>query len=492
MKFFGRKVPGGKRRRVLVVASVFPIFAWGVLNLFFLTATGRGIVEKKISERFRVECRIGGLSWSPWAGVTISEVSLLPPEGCGQEEALAVVDEIALDLSWLSLAAGEKRWDRLEVHGVRVNLSVEALRAVMARFEAPVPVRTEVPQETDQRLTQEETPEEPEERPEDQVREAEKTAQKSEEKADEVDFSPVQPVDDFEGVVVFADVNFRFFSLRAPELAVVVERLEGEVPLWGGERQGRVEVGEVRLAAGSEELSESALSLPVVWRDREVVVDSGVMKVFGLDLRARALVRMAPGFPFGIQIDLPNQDLDFSPFFQRGPSPLEISGLRSRTVLQGYLLSPAAFAGNHASRFEALEFHDLTDGGETRFERGQAVVRATAAGVVMQDCRAIGDEDAILMNGFATFGGEAAATVRIVSSPERARSHEKRVRGTGRRWSLNFEPLVTPDRLYRDLRLEWRAGEWVIDLGEEGDWVAFWPALREVVGGRNTDFSTGS
>ena len=57
---------------------------------------------------------------------------------------------------------------------------------------------------------------------------------------------------------------------------------------------------------------------------------------------------------------------------------------------------------------------DPRDEGEIRFNRGTASFIATAAGVVAKDVRAIGEEDAILMNGFATAAGEASATLRVV------------------------------------------------------------------------------
>ncbi|MFT6862426.1 MAG: hypothetical protein ACJAVK_000984, partial [Akkermansiaceae bacterium] len=139
------------------------------------------------------------------------------------------------------------------------------------------------------------------------------------------------------------------------------------------------------------------------------------------------------------------------------------------------------------TEFENFVFHDLTDGGETRFRRGLSKIKLSAAGLVVEDVRMVGDDDAVLMNGFATTGGAMAATVRIVSSPERADSHEKRVKGSGATFTLDFQSLVTPDREFRDIRIEGRSGVLMMDLGEERSWVPFIPAAKAILGRENTE-----
>ena len=464
---------------------MLPLLLWGGGNLFFLTLLGRGMIADQVTARLRVGCELDSLSWSPWAGVTVSGVRLLAPEGCGQEGNLLEVDQVSIDPSWTSLFAGKLRWERMEVTGGRVDLSAEAIRAVLAKFESPAIPKLK-PEGQDGRLARNDpsNPQDSPNLPEPSFTGVSKEPQK--ERAWNERPEKKAPVGDFQGVVVFSDVTLRFFSMRAPNLAIAMTGIEGEIPLWGPAREGRFEWDELTLG---DELKEVGTSLSINWRDQSIRCKADSLKVFGLDCRLNALFGMASGFPFGVQIDLPKQDVDCSPLFKRKQSPLEINGLVSRNVLQGYLATPAAFRGSHFSGFEEFVFHDLSDGGETRFERGQAVAGASAAGVVIQDLRAIGNDDAILMNGFTTFGGEAAATVRIVSSPERASSHEKRVQHGNPEWTLDFEPLLTPDRMFRDLRLEWREGQVMIDLAEGRAWVPFVSALRGVLGKRNTTLS---
>lgn len=450
------------------------------------------MIAGRISDQLGVICEIGGLSWSPWAGITVSDVRLLAPEGCGQSGNLVEVDRISVDLSWWSLLSGKRRWERLEVTGVRVDLSLEALQDIMARYERPQPSKPPKPPvagggDPDGSLAKNDSPKDG-----DAPVAPTKKGDDGEEKgpASEKDKAPLvesKPVDRFEGVVVFSEVNLRMYSLKSPDLSVTVTGVNGEIPLWGSDRPGRLAYEKVALGS---DLAEKDSTFEVNWQDQSVHLDSGVVKFFGLDVRVRALVRMASGYPFGIQVDVPRQDVDFSPVYQSRQSPLEVHGLISRNVLQGYLMVPASFSGTHFSQFEEVVFHDLSDGGDTRFERGRAAVVASRGGVVARDFRLLGEEEAILMNGFATFGGEAAATVRVVASPNRAESHENRVRRADEGWSLDFQPLVTPDRMFRDLRLEWREGQVMIDLAAERGWVPLWSAMQKVLGRRNTTFST--
>ena len=52
---------------------------------------------------------------------------------------------------------------------------------------------------------------------------------------------------------------------------------------------------------------------------------------------------------------------------------------------------------------------------------------------------------------------------------------------------MDFQPLNTPDRLFRDIHIEARDGTLMMDLGENRSWVPFFDTAEEVLGGQNTD-----
>ncbi|MEO1831861.1 MAG: hypothetical protein ABGZ08_04940 [Akkermansiaceae bacterium] len=292
------------------------------------------------------------------------------------------------------------------------------------------------------------------------------------------------PVENFEGEIIVSNAKVRIFSERVPDFSVTLDQIEGEIPLWGSAREGEISCGEIRI---TEEISEVGLRIPVVWGDRSLAVIEHSLRAFGLDFELSAAVKLAAGFPVGLQVSLPDQQVDLSTVFPEQESPLSVSNLNSKNRLQGYLLIPSTFKGSSVTRFKNVVIKDPRDAGEIKFNRGTASFVATTAGVVAKDVRAIGEEDAVLMNGFATAAGEAAATLRVVSSPERAQSHAKRVRMASGNLLLDFQPLITPDRAFRDIRIEARDGTLMMNLGEDRSWVPFFDTAEEILGRQNTN-----
>ena len=461
--------------------GIAPLLAWASINLFFSTAIGTEIVCKKIERKTGLPCKLKSVTWSPWMGVTVSKLQVFVPADLGQKNPLFSVGEIRIDVSWLSLLKGKRRWDRLEVNQLDVNVAIETVREIIA-------MPTENSSKSVVLQGQPDQDERYHSNPEGQSAD-EKTEQSPlvpsdvPSKVDRPNVIPM-PIENFEGEIIVSNAKVRIFSERVSGLSLTLDQIEGEIPLWGSTRKGEISCGEISL---SEEISEVGLTIPVMWEDRSLAVMEHSLKVFGLNLELSAAVKLAAGVPVGLHVSLPDQPVDLSSVFREQKSPFSVSNLTSKNRLQGYLLAPSTFKGSSITNFENVMINDPRDEGGMRFNRGVASFVATAAGVVAKDVRAIGEEDAILINGFATAAGEAAATVRIVSSPERAQSHAKRVRIAPRNLLMDFQPLNTPDRLFRDIHFEARDGTLMMDLGEDRSWVPFFDTAEEVLGGQNTD-----
>lgn len=473
----------------MLLVLLLPVLLWGLLNLFFSTAWGTGVLEERIGKRIGLECEIDSVTWSPWAGVFVRDFKILPPPESKQEKGMVTIGEIQVDLSWASLLKGEKRWERLEVRKIEAEISVEMVRAILARDEKPTVAATVLVGETQ---TEPKPPKilggerVPGAEPSTDLPPIADQGNKGEKTSKPVADPLVEsiPLDDFEGVIVFSDARFRLYSENVPMLAITLDDLGGEIPVWGAEREGEVEVGLFQLG---ERFAEKSLTIPVQWKDRSLTITEHSLKLFGLDLKLSAGVVLQGGLPVGLELELPAQQVDLSSVFLDQKSPVEVASLRSMNVVRGYLGFPSSLQGQSTTGFEGFVFHDLTDGGETKFDRGLSLIQFSAAGVIAKDIRMIGDDDAILMNGFATSGGDLAATVRIVSSPERADSHEKRVRGAGVNLTMDFQDLITPDREFRDIRVEARSGALMMDIGEGRSWVPFFPAAEAILGRENTE-----
>ena len=112
--------------------GIAPLLAWASINLFFSTAIGTEIVCKKIERKTGLPCKLKSVTWSPWMGVTVSKLQVFVPADLGQKNPLFSVGEIRIDVSWLSLLKGKRRWDRLEVNQLDVNVAIETVREIIA------------------------------------------------------------------------------------------------------------------------------------------------------------------------------------------------------------------------------------------------------------------------------------------------------------------------------------------------------------------------
>lgn len=460
-----------------------PLLAWGCLNLLFSTSLGTVILCDKIEERIGLPCRLKSVTWSPWSGVTVSEFRVFAPDQLEKEEAILVVGETRVDVAWSSLLKGKKRWERLEADQLELNVSIEVLHGILGRsMEAPSR------QELAARPIDEEelSAPDPSEQAEDQSVNVPvpPVAREDAPAGGDHENPSSTPAEDFEGVVILSNARVKIYSERAPALSLTLEKIEGEIPLWGSSREGEVSCEKIEISEG---ISEVGFSIPLVWRNDAVSVIEHSLEVFGLDLELSAAVKVTAGFPAGFQIKLPEQQIDLSSVVRERKSPLSLGSLTSRSRLQGFLSFPASFKGSSVTRFEDLVIEDPRDEGDMRFDRGVAMFVVSAAGVVARDIRAVGEQDAVLANGFASATGEAAATVRIVSSPDRAESHAKRVRMADGNLLMEFQPLITPDREFRDIRIEARDGTLMMDLGEDRSWVSFFAAAKAILGQQNTE-----
>lgn len=483
MSLLQKRVLGAQLRTWGLVALLLPLIVLGGLNLVFSTSWGTGILCDRIEEKTGLPCDLESVTWSPWAGVSVSKLRVFAPDDSEDGEAILSVGETRVDVSWSSLLKGEKRWERLVVDKLDVNVSIETIHGILAR---PMTASARVPEIA--RPAKEDVEPTPapdlEDRPEPQKIDEPQVVQKSAPAEGGADDSIAETVDDFEGVIILSNANVKIYSKRLPEYFLNLDQIDAEIPLWGGDREGMISCENVGISEG---LSEAGLKIPLAWKDRSLSVMTRSSKVFGLNLELSAAVRFTPGFPAGFQVHLPEQQIDLSSIFRERKSPLSVGSLTSGNRLQGYLLVPSSFQGSSVTRFNDVVMKDPRDAGEIRFDRGSASIVATAAGIVARDIRAIGEEDAVLANGFASTSGNAAATVRVVSSPVRAESHEKRVRMADGNLLMDFQPLITPDREFRDIRIEARDGTLMMDLGEDRSWVSCIASAKAILGLQNTE-----
>jgi len=462
--------PGRSRwiRRGLVGIILLPVLLLGLANLIFATGLGTGLVEREIEKRLSLSCDIARISWSPWAGAQVS--SLIVSTASGEPELqLARVDEVKIDPSWTSMLAGQRRFEKVEVKGVEIDLALESLKPFFKKDAVKAPQPPEPPEP--------EAPAVVKSKPTGSTSPTVKGKESKPPAPAAVPKAPAKPefvpVDDFTGEITFSDVSVRIFSQALPEFEVAFDNFSAEVPLWGATREGQLKFEGLHIG---EDGTHEDLILPIRWKENFLRVADPKLHLLGLHVDIDAALSLSSGVPFGIRLKVPEQQINFTSLRKNAP-PVDIARFSSDNYLQGSLLYPLLMQGSSSTVIKDCVIRDPSDGSELRFSRGQSLVNLSSAGLVMRDFRLLGDEEAFLGNGFLSASGEGAATLRVIGNPQRAETFEKRVTQADPSWELGLTPLVTPDRWHRDLRLELGPHGATIDLGREKKRVL----LREVV-----------
>lgn len=463
-----RSRPRRLRRWVLFLFFA-PLVILILGNLIGATSLGTDFVRKRIEKRLGLDCEISRLSWTPWGGGVLRGLKLRSAES---SESFAEVGKVTLDPSWKSMLQRKNRFDSLTIEDLTLDLSLEEFREILAARKAR-------PAQTPSRVDQPKPiPEEKKEEGENPETKEPKIIQKKNPEATEVDAPAlaVRPEDHFEGTIILKNVDFKLSSISRPELAIQLNDIEAEIPLWGKARSGEIVFSKIQI--GNDGNIEK-LELPIQWKNQLLEIDESQIHLLGVRLALSVSVRLTQGLPYGISLNFPSQRINFTSMRKNAP-PLDIHDFRSQNTLQGYLLHPSLLYGVSQSDVGVTELIDPKDGSLLRFERGRAEVSLNSSGLFSRDFHLIGDQEAVLANGYLSSGGEGSATVRVVAAPERAREYEKRIRAVSRDWTLAFQPLVTPDRLYRDLRFDLSNGALLFDIGKDGKAVSFRQAFDKI------------
>ena len=210
-----------------------PLLAWGCVNLLFSTALGTRILCNKIEQKIGLPCQLESVTWSPWMGVAMNKFQVFVPAELEKKTLLFSIREIRIDVSWISLLRGKRRWERLEVNQLSANVAVETISDILALSMEGASKSAVVERPGDQ----EEVPHpDPESQPADQKTEETPLVQ-SDVPAKEHGLNMTSiPVENFEGEIIISNAKVRIFSERAPDFSVTLNQIKGEIPLWGSAR----------------------------------------------------------------------------------------------------------------------------------------------------------------------------------------------------------------------------------------------------------------
>ncbi len=456
-------------RRLLVFLCLAPVVVWLLSLLIFSTSWGTGLVASRLEKKIGLDCEIESLGWTPWSGFFLKGLVLTAPDdfqSCGEVVRVA---EVVVDPGWQHLMKKKLAVDQLQVGGVSVNLPVELVKHLAQKNQGGM---IHIPHQQVNEGGELAVVEEPSERLESPKVAENGTPAESVKEGEVVEgHSSVQPVEAPKPkishtprmAISLGDVSLRVYSLRQPELEMKADAVAADFMLGGAPEKGELKIAEVSL--GQEILLED-ISWPLEWDGELLNLPEQLIEVKEVKVALSGAMRPVRGLPYGVQANLPEQKVSMVNILG-SQFPIEIEKIAARQSLQGSLTNPRLVYGSSQAFFRDVVYQDSNDGTEVRFETGQAFFQLSPAGLVTPDFRWIGEEDAILGNGFLTAAGEGAMVVRLVGSAERAEGYERRAQAWREGFSLQMQPLETPDRWFSDVRVDLGAGGVTVSLERE-------------------------
>lgn len=441
-------------RRILAFAVLAPVVILLLGNLLLATPWLRGWAGRKISARTGVEAAVGRIRVTPWGGVTVRDLVLQQPTALGTaiREPLLEVRQIRLMPRWEGLLKGKVGISEIRIDGPRAVVAVEMLASLASGATAPpvpaappaVAAFSPVP------AAGEVKPAPIEEQP---------GAVPTVPTAKPPGRSPVEwPAATW---IVITDAGLQLRSTGLSGIVAEVSGLEARIPVAGEPAASTLNLARVDLLGGSV---ASGISLPLAWHAPEWRVGPCDLKLAGLQIKFAAVAGRLPGTPFAIEVTVPPQPFDASPFFQQLKPGADQVEARAQAI--GLLKFPSSWQGlSQAAAVRPV----LSAGGEVRrFDEGRAVVSLQGGQLQCPDIRLTSDRLSLLGNGRFGADGQGSAVLRVVLPPDDARELSRRFAMPGVPVGPVFQPLETPERVFLDLRWISYSGGQRVELGEGG------------------------
>ncbi len=464
-----KKLPKKHRkwRRFFFFLLILPPLLCFFGNLFFATPFGTGLISSRIEKRSGLICEIDQISWTPWSGGSIRNLVLFSPESSGTGDSVVKVEQVRLDPSWLKMFQKKFQFSELRVKGVQVDMPLELFKDLEEVARGPLLIsepESDLPLISDQAMPQIKPPNLDVSDEDQTVKVDPSKAESLPEKLNE-EKTPLAQKKSYgdNQSIIFEDVSIRLFSLQKESLNFEILDLSGELPFGGKPRAGHINIDEVSVA-GEPLLSQ--LNFPLEWKEGVLQMNAQVLKMKNVEVVCSAAVSPVRGIPYGFQVNAREEGVDVGEM-TGARVPATIGAMVVDYKMQGYLTNPRLVYGSGRAAVSNVRVKDLHDQSEVIFDEGYLSLSLTPAGVAVPVFRLLGEEDAILGNGFLTTRAEGTSVVRLVGSENRVEAYERRAREWKKGFDLQMKPLLTPDRWYSDIRFDLSSRGLVMEVEEE-------------------------
>ncbi len=451
-------------RRLLLVILLAPLLLWGLLSLLFTTSWGTGMISSRVEKKLGLACEIDRLGWVPWSGFFVKDLVLSAPEDFSPACEVVRLDSIKITPRWQDILRKRLGVKELTVDGIEVEMPVELLRHLSKKSQTPPLVLADqaAPEPAKHSLAespQSHSPASPADVPNQEKRPPSSLPPSP---------SPPPPSSVKTPVAVHSQISIenasvRIYSIEHPRLEFSTFDVSADFPLGGEVASGQCEIGSV--TAGGGELFRD-LTFPLNWNGNTLALTPQELETRGFKFSLSAAFRPVHGLPFGVLVNVPEQPVSLSEVLQTD-LPVSIGTFAARNQLNAYLLYPHLLSGSSLSTYRDLLVQSSDAETPIVFDWGQAQFQLTPAGLISRDFRWIGEDEAILGNGYLTKAGTGVVITRIVTSEQRVEMYERRAREFRNDFSLRMRPLITPDRWYSDVRLDLAKTGLTLSLEEE-------------------------
>jgi hypothetical protein len=442
--------------RILAFVVLGPWLLLLLGNLALATPWLRGWMGRKISVRCGTEATVGRASCTPWGGVFLGDVTLRQPPALQSalDRPLAEVRGIRVIPRWEGVWKGKLEISEVRIDGPRVVVAVEMLAGLASSAAAKPTVAGPPP--------------------------ALAVAAPSPPAVGEVGAPAVvvppsdppappavQPLDpspvDWPATawIVITDADFQLRSAAVAGVLGEITGLAARFPVAGKAAPSSMTLARIDVLNRNV---ATDISLPVAWNPPELRVGPSVVTFAGLQVKVAAVLGRLPGTPFAVEVTVPRQIFDASPFFKQLRPAADQVEARMQGI--GLLRLPASWQGV----VQAVAAGPvLTVGGEARrFDEARGFAALQGGVFQCPDIRLTGERLSLLGNGQVDGKGQGNAVLRMVVPPEDAAMISQRFTIPGVAGGPVFKPLETPERVFLDLRWISYSGGQGIELGEGG------------------------
>ena len=464
-------------KRCLIGLALLPVVAFGVSNWWLGGPWGCRFLEEKI------QARCGGLpthvataSWSPWNGVTLTDVEISQPEALQAQvgQPMLRIASVHIEPIWQALLERHLSLRSITLERPRLVLAVEMLGQLAQQPAPPPPPAGEVamtPPTQPPAVAVNPPPAvavnpPPPAVPPGVPPPTRPAAPPGPAAGPSLPVPPSRPT----GWLKLRFASFQLVSAGTPQPILRLDDLNGDIPLEGDPAQGVVRLGSFE-ARGQRLITD--LDVPLRWQFPVLEMAPVSTSVNGIALRLAGKFALARGLPLHVGMQLPAQA--FSGSLPFNDISVSVGKGVVNAQFQGFLLAPGSWQGDLIADGEAVTIKHREASESFGIIHCGTVLRGGILSCV--DARLLGDELSLLGNGTLLADGRLAGVVRLVAAPDRASGL---VRGLfpALATAPALTPLNTDQRSAFDLSLFGTVQEPQLQLGENGPTMSLREALN--------------